>query len=155
MKWRSPRVLIPLILVLLLLVGGGLAFVFLRSPSSPQTSIAWKAPSNNFTQQDQQGIQAALKSALLASRGESVTGHIFTIIDAERQGDWADLSANEQTSANTQPIATEPIFFLAHVQSTTWSVWLPISPGFCDQLKQTPDTLLDSVDKHYFLGCYQ
>lgn len=159
MKKLSRRwLIVSLTALLILLVGGGATFVLLRSHSTaspPHISIVWQVSTSAFSQQDQQAIQTAFIAALMAADGASITGDTFTIIDAERQDDWADLSANEQTSANTQPIATEPIFFLAHVQRTTWSVWLPTSPDFCDQLKQAPDSLLDSVDKHHFLGCYQ
>jgi hypothetical protein len=107
-----------------------------------------------FTQQDQQDIQTALNSELSTPNPGSRAGHEFTIIDAQRQGDWAIFSANERMSHDAPPIPTEPLFFLAHRQGTSWTIWIPSSPHFCDQLKQLPDTLLAPSDKHYFLGCY-
>lgn len=154
MNWRSPRFLFPLIAVVLLLIAG-IVIVYLRSNSSAAITIAWQSPPTSFTQQDQQSIQTALQTALLASNLSDIAGHEYTIIDAQRQGNWANFAANERVSQDAQPIATEPLFFLAHLQGTDWNVWLPGSPGFCDELKQTPDTLLDPIDKHYFSDCYQ
>jgi hypothetical protein len=160
---RSSRLFVPLsIICLVLIVGVGATLLYFHINSSSSNNnppsnvtIIWRSVPNAFTQQDQQSIQIALQSALSASNSSSVAGHTFTIIDAQRQGDWVNLSAKEQASQSTQPIATEPLFFLAHLQGTTWNVWMPGSSGFCSELKQTPDTLLDPIDKHYFRGCYQ
>lgn len=151
MNWRSPRFLIPLLIVsVLLIIGIGVAIVYLRGNTSANITIIWQAHSTVFTQQDQQDIQTALKSSLLASNLGNVAGNEFTIIDAQRQGDWAIFSASERVSHNTQPIPTEPLFFLAHQQGTRWTIWLPGSTDFCDQLKQVPGTLLNAIDKGYF-----
>jgi Na+-transporting methylmalonyl-CoA/oxaloacetate decarboxylase gamma subunit len=153
MKWRSPRfILIFLLLLIVLIIGIGVAVVFTRSRAN--ITIAWQAPTTSFTQQDQQDIQNAWEPALLASNPSSLSGHKFTIISAQREGDWAIFSANERVGANAEPIPTEPLFFIAHLQGTTWTVQTPSSSGFCDMLKQVPETLLDSTDKHYFQGCY-
>src|SRR6266478_9711395 len=144
MNWRSPRLLIPLLIVgVLLIIGIGVAVVYLRSSTSAKITIIWQAHSTAFTQQDQQDIQAAWKNALLSSNPSSIAGHEFTIVNAQRQKDWAIFSANERVSQDAPPIATEPLFFLARQQGTTWTVWIPSTPGFCNELKQLPDTLLD------------
>lgn len=161
--WRSSRIFVPLsIICLVLIVGVAAILVYFHFNSSSGQSnqssnmmIIWRSVPNSFTQQDQQSIQTALEFVLSASNPSSVAGHIYTIIDVQRQGDWANFSANEQVSQGTQPLATEPLFFLAHLQGSTWNVWLPGSSGFCNELKLTPDTLLDPIDKHYFRGCYQ
>jgi len=149
MNWRSLRFLLPLLLVFIVLIAGvGLAVVYLRA-HAPITTV-WQASTKQLTQQDQQAIQTALSSALSTPNPGKVAGHEFTIIDAQRQGDWAIFSANERMSHDAQPFPTEPLFFLAHHQDATWTVWIPSSPGFCDQLKQVPDTLLNAIDKGYF-----
>jgi hypothetical protein len=152
MNWRSRRVLVPLLIVCIVLIIG-IAVVYLRGSASANPTIFWQASTQSFTQQEQQAIQTAFRSSFVAANPTGIAENAFTIIDAQRQGDWADFSLNERVSQNTQSIATEPLFFLAHLQAGTWMVWLPSSPGFCDQLKQTPDTLLDPIDKQYFRGC--
>lgn len=151
MTWRLPRKFLPVLLILVvLIVGIGFAVVYIRSHSSANISIIWQINTPAFTAQDQQDILRALNSALSTPNLGTVAGHEFTIIDAQRQGDWATLSAVERVSHDAQPIQTEPSFFLVHRQGTTWSAWLPNSSGFCDQLKQVPDTLLNATDKGYF-----
>jgi len=147
-NWHSPRFFLPLIVIFIVVIVG-VVFVYIRSTSTDIT-IAWQPTSPSFSQQEQQDIQTAMKSVILAPNPQRFAGHEFTIIDAQRQGDWAIFSANERVGQNTQPIAGEPIFFLANRQGTTWTVWLPSSSGFCDHLKQIPDTLLNPTDKAYF-----
>ena len=155
MNWRSKRVLIPFFIVcIVLIIGIGVAIAYLRNSTSVDVTIVWQVPTTSFTQQDQQAIQNAWAPELLASSPSSLTGHEFTIISAQRQGNWAIFSANERVSASASPISTEPLFFIARLQGTTWTVQTPSSSGFCAVLKQVPDTLLDPIDKHYFLGCY-
>lgn len=151
MNWRIPRLFLPLLLIFIVLVGGiGFAIVYIRNHSSANISITWQINTPAFTTRDQQDIQTALNSALSTPNPGTVAGHEFAIIDAQRQGDWAILSSVERVSHDVQPIQTEPSFFLVHRQDTTWIAWLPDSPGFCDQLKQVPNTLLDATDKGYF-----
>lgn len=133
----------------MLIIALGLTFI-IRNVTSPQITIVWQTTTPSFTQQDQQNIQTALQSIFSTQHPGSVTGHIFTIIDGQRRGDWAIFSANERVNASSAPIPTEPLFLIAHQQGTTWTIWLPGSSGFCDQLKQVPDTLLDATDKGYF-----
>ena len=147
-SWRSSRFLLIILVVFIVLIGVVLAVGYVRSRTDITT--VWQASVTSFAQQDQQEIQTALKSSLFSSNPGRITGHEFTIIDAQRQGDWAIFSANQHVSHDAQPMPTEPLFFLAHQQGTTWTVWLPSSPDFCDQLKQVPDTLLDATDKGYF-----
>ncbi|HVB21135.1 MAG TPA: hypothetical protein VNG51_04235 [Ktedonobacteraceae bacterium] len=157
MNWRSPRFLILYLIVFLaLVIGVGVVIIYLRSTSTDIT-IVWQTSPTSFAQQDRQGIQNAWEADLTApsSSPGTITNHTFTIITAHRQGDWAIFSANERVNPNGQPIPTEPLFFLAHLQDGNWVVWIPSSAGFCQELNQVPDTLLDSGDKHYFLGCYQ
>ena len=151
MNWRSARFLVPLLVVgVLLIIGIGVAVVYLRSSTSATITIVWQAHSTAFAQQDQQDIQSAWKAALQAPNSSSITGHEFTIVNAQRQGDWAIFSAVERISHNAKPIPTEPLFFLAHRQGTMWTVWIPSSPGFCNELKQVPDMLLNATDKELF-----
>src|SRR5207237_10179602 len=96
MSWPSPRLLVPLAIVcLVLVVGVGATLVYLHNsnPSSDITLVCQSAPTS-FSQQDQQIIQTALQSALLASNPARITGHESTIIDEQRQGDWDNYSAN-------------------------------------------------------------
>lgn len=152
-----------LIVALVILVVGGFVFVYdLRTSTNTTTAtpttitIVWKASTTSFTQQDLKNIQIALQSVLLAPPNpHPIAGHEFTIIDAQRQGSWVILSANERVNTNANPIPTEPLFFIVHQQGANWAVWTPGLAHFCDQLKQIPDTLLDPIDKHYFRGCYQ
>lgn len=154
MNWRSPRLLLPVLGVLLVLSAGVLV-MYLRNSTPSDISIVWQSTSTSFAQQDQQSIEAALRSALQASNSTDITDYRYTIIDAQRQGDWANFTANESMIQSGKLIATEPLFFLAHLQGSNWNVWLPGSSVFCNELKQTPGTLLDSIDKHYFIGCNQ
>lgn len=157
MKQRPPHFRLILLLVsLTLIIGIGIAaIIYFLNRSSNDITIAWQTSTTAFTQQELQDIQNAWKTTLLSPNPNSVAGHTFTIINAQRQGDWAIFSANERIQQETTPIPTEPLFFIAHRQSTGWNVSTPSSPTFCNQLKQLPDTLLDPTDKHYFLGCYQ
>jgi len=78
-------------------------------------------------------------------------GHVFSIILAQRQEDWAIFSANMREHQNTVIISADPLFFIAHRLDTVWSIWLPNSPQFCNQLiNNVPDTLLAPVDKSYY-----
>src|SRR5947207_7836818 len=144
MKWRSPRFFLPILIIFLVLaVGIWVAVVLLHGSSSDNITIVWRSVPTSLTQQDQQNIQSALKSALLASKTDHFAGNAFTIVDTQRQGDWVIFSANESTSPNAPPIPTEPLFFVGHLQGTTCTVCKPGTLAFCYQLKQLPDTLLD------------
>src|SRR6266705_1898593 len=102
MKWRSRRFLLPLLLIFIVfVVGAGLAIVYLRT-HAPITTV-WQTSTKQFTQQDQQALQTALSSALSTQNPGNVAGHEFTIIDAQRQGDWAILSANERVGHDSPP----------------------------------------------------
>jgi hypothetical protein len=155
MNWCSRRLLILLVVIFLILIGIGVTGFYFLNKTSADVTIVWQSSSTSFTQQDQQNIQAGLKSELLAANSGNIAGHEFTIIDAQRQGDWAIFSASEQVNQDAKPIPTEPVFFIAHQQGTMWTVWMPGLSHFCDQLKHVPDQLLDPIDKHYFRGCYQ
>ena len=150
LNWRSSRLFIILLIIFVILIGVGVMGIYFLNRASADVTIIWQSSPASFTQQDKQGIQDGLKSELIAANPGTIVGHEFTIIDAKRQGDWAIFSASERASQDAQPIPTEPLFFLAHQQGTTWTVWLPSSPNFCDQLMQVPDTLLDTTDKGYF-----
>src|SRR5438874_9333898 len=111
MNWRSLRFrLLLLVVFLALIVGVGLAVLYVRSRSD--ITVVWQTSKPSFTQKDQQNIQTALKSVISTQNPGSVTGHEFTIIDAQRQGDWAIFSANERVNSDMPPIPTEPLFFL-------------------------------------------
>jgi len=150
MNWRLLRSLILLLIIFVVLIGAGVTGIYIFNRASTDISIVWQSSPTSLTQQDQQSIQDGLKSALLAANPGNIAGHEFTIIDAQRQGDWAIFSASERVSHDVQPLPTEPLFFLAHQQGTIWTIWLPGSPTFCNQLKQVPDTLLNATDKGYF-----
>jgi len=151
MNWRSKRVLVPLLIVcIILIIGIGVAVVYLRSSASTDITIVWQSTPATFTQQDRQDIQTAWKTALLAPNPNRLAGHEFTIIDAQRKSDWAIFDAVERVSHDVQPIATEPLFFIAHLQGSIWTIWIPSSTGFCSELKQVPDTLLNATDKSLF-----
>src|SRR5690348_2304370 len=92
MNWRSKHVLIPLFIVcIVLIIGIGVAVAYLRSSTSAAITIVWQAPTKSFTQQEQQAIQTAFRSALVAENPAGIANSAFTIIDAQRQGDWAEF----------------------------------------------------------------
>lgn len=152
MKWRSPRILVIFLIVLLVLViGVGSVIIYLHS-TSPDITIVWQTSLPSLSQQDRQNIQNAWETDLMASspHASTIAGHTFTIINVKRQGDWAIFSANERVNPTAQPIASEPLFFLAHLHGTKWAVWIASSQGFCQELEQVPDTLLNFTDKRLF-----
>lgn len=144
MKQRSFGLLLLVLLVCIFGVG-----LYIHNTASQTITVIWQGHSQAFTQQDQQDIQNDWKNALLSSNSSHIAGHEFAITNAQRQGTWAIFSANEKESPSTQPLP-EPLFFLAHLQGTTWVVWIPSSLGFCEELKQVPDTLLNATDKQLF-----
>src|SRR5690349_3333366 len=122
MNWRSSRFFPFLVILLLLVIGIGITAVYILARTSPNITIVWQVSTTQFTQQDQQDIQTAWKTLLVTPNPSPIAGHEFTIIDAQRQGEWAIFSANERVTHDAQPIATEPLFFIAHRQGTTWTV---------------------------------
>jgi hypothetical protein len=151
MNWRSPRFLFLFLAFFLVLAAGVVVVaVYLHNKASTDVTIKWQASSSSISQQDRQDIQSKWKAVLLSSNSNSLAGHEFTIVDARRQGSWATFSAEERVSSDGQPISPEPMFFLAHQQGNTWTVWIPSSPDFCNELKQVPDTLLNTIDKELF-----
>ncbi len=151
MNWRSPRFLFLLLAFFLVLIAVvAVAIVYLHHNVSTDITIKWQYSSSSLTPQDQQDIQTAWKAVLLAPNPNRLAGHEFSIVDTRRQGSWAIFSAEERVNSGTQPSPTEPMFFLAHQQGNTWTVWIPSSPDFCNELKQVPNTLLSTTDKELF-----
>lgn len=155
MKWRLQHLLILLLVVCILLIlsGAGLAFYLTHqaTASTPAHTlpVVWDTSTTAFTQQDHQAIEKAVQNTILAQGKDIPRPSEIDILIAQREGDWATFTTQQKT-ANTQVLATEPGFFLAHKQGSSWSLLLPGTPGFCDQLKQVPDTLLAPVDKRYY-----
>ncbi len=119
------------------------------SSSTKALSVIWKVSTLVFTQEDQQTIGKAVQSAIAAQAKGVPRPSEIDIISAEREGDWATFSTQQKTSS-TGVLATEPGFFIAYKRGSSWSLLLPGTPNFCDQLKQMPDTLLAPIDKRYF-----
>ena len=149
MRVRSPRLIILVVcaaLVVLFIAALGLA----RLVTRPSVQVAWNAPGSDFSPSDKQSIKDHLGTAL-QSAGQSTTGSFtFTIAFAQRQGDQAIMSITLSDRASGTVIAGEPLFAIAHHQSSDWTVWVPGSPGFCDQLRLLPTTLFDPSDSEFF-----
>jgi len=122
---------------------------FLSKQSGDMTTVC-QSSTVSFTQQDQQNIESAWKTALLAPNPSRIAGHEFTIVKVRRQDDWAIFDAVERVSHDAPAIAPEPLFFIAHLQGSIWTIWIPSSTGFCNELKQVPDALLNGTDKSLF-----
>lgn len=150
-SWHSPRSLLIMLVVCIGLVVGTVAtLVYLHISNPPSNiTIVWQSAPSSFTQQDQQAIEKALQDSIAAQAKDVPRPSEIDIITTEREGDWAIFSTQQKTSS-TEVLATEPGFFIAHNQGSSWSLLLPGTPNFCDQLKQIPDTLLAPIDKRYF-----
>jgi hypothetical protein len=142
---------IGLIVVSLLLVGAVAIVLYLRS-QPPTLHVVWQAPtaSNLFSPQEEQAIDAALAAPQTSTSTTSTapTNLEIDIISAQREGDWATFSA--QAHAGQDFTSDEPGFFIAHYDGSTWTVYVPGSALFCEQLQHIPNTLLAPIDKSYF-----
>ena len=155
MRWRSRRFLILLLVsgVIVLLGGAGVALLYIRAHTTRLPAVLWQAPPSTFTQRDQSAIVAGFQSELSAHGSSEAANHHFSIVFAQRQGDWALFTAVERTDPGSRPNPTEPLFFIGHAHGTDWTIWLPNSPHFCEQLRHLPEALLDAADLAYFVGC--
>lgn len=156
MNWRSPHLLILLLIVCVVLVLSGMTLAFYlthRETVSTSTTHAipvdWMVSTTAFTQQDQQAIEKAIQDTIAAQSKDVPRPSEIDIITSQREGDWATFTTQQKTS-NSEVLSTEPGFFIAHRQGSSWSLLLPGTSGFCDQLKQVPNTLLAPIDKRYF-----
>jgi hypothetical protein len=158
-QWRESMkghsrwwIFVSLAVLLILAVGGGIAFALLRphpTPSPPQTTVVWKASSTGFSPQDQQAIKKLVQADHAVQAKNVPHFPEIDIITANREGDWATFTT-QQITAKGEVWPTEPGFFVAHKQNSAWSSLEPGTYNFCTQLQQVPDTLLTSTDKRYF-----
>lgn len=145
--------LLVVIFVVVVLSGAGLVlYLTHRGSTAAQSSLSvvWKVSGSDFTQQDEQAIEKAVQDSIATQARNVPRPAEIDIISAQRQGDWATFSTQQHMSSSTPALGTEPGFFIAHKQGSSWSLLLPGTPNFCNQLQQVPDTLLAPVDKSYF-----
>ncbi len=80
MKWRSPRVLILILVAFLIaIIGLGAVIIYLRTTAADIT-VVWQTSLPSFSQQDRQSIQKAWEVDVMASsaHASTIAGHTFT-----------------------------------------------------------------------------
>jgi hypothetical protein len=124
--------------------------------------VIWSAPSVDFTrvdqpviftQQDQQeildAVQATEPGGFSLAKLTTVQPEIV-IVSARRQGDWALFSTEQRAGSDATPLQVDPGLFGGHKVGTTWSLFAPGEPDFCDEFRQMPTPLLDAIDLNYY-----
>jgi len=122
--------------------------VIVKITTAKQNTILWKAPTASFSTSDMEDIETALQSSLSqpVPSEAPVTGMYFTIFAANRDTTWASFYASTSTTLHGLPLATDPLFFIAHYANSIWSVSQATTPGFCNEIGQMPKTLLNGND---------
>jgi hypothetical protein len=128
---------------------GGSASPGLSTGSAEPTAPPWTVSAGAIPASAPSGLAAALDSF---SAPKPVFGPGFVVEKVRTDGDWAVAFGHAVAGPSDSNTPTETIVVIAHRTDAGWQTTSDRESGFCAQLTQLPETIMNATERSLY-GC--